>query len=164
MLIAHSSWQLRAISYQPSTISHQLSAINYELLAMNKQGRFGYEDLEVWQKAIDWASEIVSLCNDLDTERRHYRLIEQLESACTSVAMNIAEGKGRYSQKEFVQYLYVARGSLYETVTLLEIFLKQGWMAEDKSAKLKDEAKEIVKMLNSLVKSIKNSQTTRHQP
>jgi four helix bundle protein len=124
---------------------------------MSNETRFGYEDLEVWQKAIDWASEIVSLCNDLETERRHYRLIEQLESACSSVAMNIAEGKGRYSQKEFIQFLYVARGSLYETVTLLEIFLKQQWITKDKFLELKETGREIAKMLNSLIKSIKNS-------
>lgn len=127
----------------------------------HEPNRFGYEDLEVWQKALDWASEIVSLCNDLETERRHYRLSEQLESACSSVAMNIAEGKGRYSQKEFIQFLYVARGSLYETVTLLEIFLKQGWINNDQFTKLKGEGAEIAKMLNSLVKSIKNSRLNR---
>ena len=120
-------------------------------------GRFGYEDLEVWQKAIDWASQIVSLCNSLETDRRHFRLVEQLESASCSVAMNIAEGKGRYSKKEFVQFLYVARGSLYETLTLLELFLRQGWLSHDKYAKLKGDGKEIVKMLNSLARSIKNS-------
>ena len=127
-----------------------------------EQTRFGYEDLEVWQKAIDWASGIVSLCNDLETERRHFRLIEQLESACSSVAMNIAEGKGRYSQKEFIQFLYVARGSLYETVTLLEIFFKQQWITKDKFLEFKETGKEIAKMLNSLIKSIKDSQTLSH--
>jgi four helix bundle protein len=90
-----------------------------------EEGKFGYEDLEVWQKAIHWASEIVSLSDGLETNRSHFRLIEQLESACSSVAMNIAEGKGRYSPKEFIQFLYVARGSLYETITLLEIFSMQ---------------------------------------
>jgi four helix bundle protein len=70
--------------------------------------------------------------------------------------MNIAEGKGRYSKKEFVQFLHVARGSLYETLTLLELFLRQGWLSSGKHAELKQEGKEIVKMLNSLAKSIKN--------
>ena len=122
-----------------------------------EETRFGYEDLEVWQKAIDWASQIVSLCNSLETDRRHFRLVEQLESASCSVAMNIAEGKGRYSKKEFVQFLYVARGSLYETLTLLELFLRQGWLSGSKHTELRQEGKEIVKMLNSLAKSIKNS-------
>jgi four helix bundle protein len=119
------------------------------------EDKFGYEDLEVWQKAIGWASEIVSLSDNLGTSRKHFRLVGQLESACTSVAMNIAEGKGRYSQKEFVQFLYVARGSLYETVTLLEIFLKQNWISESKFKELKEKGKEIAKMLNALINSIK---------
>lgn len=119
--------------------------------------RFSYEDLEVWQRAIDWASKIVTLCNDLETGRKHFRLVEQLESASSSVAMNIAEGKGRYSKKEFVQFLYFARGSLYETLTLLELFSRLGWLSDDNHAGLKDDAIEIARMLNSLVKSIKVS-------
>lgn len=125
-----------------------------------EDSKFGYENLEVWQKAIDWASSIISLVDDLQTSRKHYRLLEQLEASCTSVAMNIAEGKGRFSQKEFVHYLYIARGSLYETITLLEIFLRQGWVIEDSFNDLKDEARVIAKMLNALLNSIKAS----HQP
>ena len=124
---------------------------------MSTDTKASYEDLEVWQRAIDWASNIVSLCNELETDRKHFRLVEQLESACSSVAMNIAEGKGRYSKKEFIQFLYVARGSLYETLTLLELFLRLGWLSHDNHTRLKDDAREIVRMLNSLVKSIKAS-------
>jgi len=124
---------------------------------MNAESKFAYEDLEVWQRAIGWASQIVRLCGDLDTERRHFRLVEQLESACSSVAMNIAEGKGRYSKKEFIQFLYVARGSLYETLTVLELFVRLGWLSHNDHQELKGEAKEIARMLNSLVKSIKAS-------
>jgi len=127
-----------------------------------EDGRFGYEDLEVWQKAIHWASEIVSLSDNLETDRSHFRLIEQLESACTSVAMNIAEGKGRYSQKEFIQFLYVARGSLYETITLLEIFTRQNWITKDKFLELKERGKELAKVLNALINSIKKA--TSHKP
>jgi len=123
------------------------------------ESKFGYENLEVWQKAINWASEIISLINVLETNRKHFRLIEQLESACSSVAMNIAEGKGRYSKKEFVKFLYIARGSLYETITLLEIYLKQNWIGRDKFMQIKEMGKEIAKMLNALIKSIKS-----HQP
>ena len=124
---------------------------------MSQEGHFGYEDLEVWQRAVAWASAIVGLVEDLQTERRHYRLIEQLEASSTSVAMNIAEGKGRYSQKEFVQYLYIARGSLYETVTLLEVFRRQGWITKTSFAQLKQEAQTIAKMLNALINAIKRA-------
>ena len=124
------------------------------------EDKFGYEDLEVWQKAIDWASEIVSLSGNLETSRKHLRLIEQLESASSSVAMNIAEGKGRYSQKEFIQFLYIARGSLYETVTLLDIFLKQNWISKNEFVELKERGKEIAKMLNALINSIKKAHSS----
>ena len=87
--------------------------------------KFGYEDLLVWHRAVDFAVRVIDLVETIDTGRKHYRLLEQIEASSTSVSMNLAEGKGRFSQKEFTQYCYIARGSLYETMTLLEIFLKK---------------------------------------
>ena len=78
--------------------------------------KFSFEDLEVWQKAMDFADKVINVVDKLNTNRRHYRLIEQLESSATSVSMNIAEGKGRYSKKEFIRFLYIACRSLYETI------------------------------------------------
>ena len=84
--------------------------------------KFGYEDLEVWNRSVDFAVNIIDLIENINTPRRHYRLFEQIESSSTSIAMNIAEVKGRYSKKEFVHFCYISRGSLYETMTLFEIF------------------------------------------
>jgi four helix bundle protein len=122
---------------------------------MEDDSNSGYEKLMVWQRAIEWACSIINLSEELKTDRKHYRLIEQLESASTSVAMNIAEGKGRYSKKEFVQFLFIARGSLYETIPLLEIFHRQEWIESTLFIKLKTDATEIGKMLNGLISSIK---------
>lgn len=124
---------------------------------MEDGSKFGYENLDVWQRAITWASDIIDVVEKLKTDRKHYRLIEQLEAASASVAMNIAEGKGRYSRKEFAQFLYVARGSLYEAVTLLEILLRQGWIESATFQKIKTDATEIAKMLNGLINSIKEA-------
>jgi len=66
---------------------------------MEGDSYLGYEKLLVWQRAIEWSCEIINISEKINTERKHYRLIEQLESASTSVAMNIAEGKGRYSKE-----------------------------------------------------------------
>lgn len=118
---------------------------------------FSYEDLDIWHKAIDFANEVISIVDKLNTDRKHFRLIEQLESASTSVAMNIAEGKGRYSKKEFIQFLYIARGSLFETVTLIEIFKKRDWIDLTQYQSIRSMGNEIGKMLSSLIKSIKNS-------
>jgi len=123
----------------------------------NSEIHFSYEDLDVWQKAIDFANEVISIVDKLNTDRKHFRLIEQLESAVTSIAMNIAEGKGRYSKKEFIQYLYISRGSLFETVTLIEIFKRRGWIDNNQYHSIRNKGNEIGKMLSSLIRSIKES-------
>ena len=116
---------------------------------------FKFEELKVWQKAVIFAENVIKIIDEIETPRKHFRLIEQLESASTSVAMNIAEGKGRQTTKEFIQYLFIARGSLFETVTLLIIINRLNWLAEYKLLKLKSLAEEITKMLNSLIKSMR---------
>lgn len=72
--------------------------------------------------------------------------------------MNIAEGKGRFSKKEFVHFLYIARGSLYETMTLLEIFLKRNWVPQEEFVFIKNETREIAKMINGFINSVKRNQ------
>lgn len=116
---------------------------------------FNFQDLLVWQKSIDFAQKVILLIDELDTPRKHYRLIEQLESAVTSIPMNIAEGKGRFSVKEFIRFLYIARGSLFETITLIILFEKLKWISENKFAELQNDAEEISKMINSLIKGVK---------
>lgn len=119
--------------------------------------QLSYKELNVWKKSMDFANEVISVSETLATQRKHYRLIEQLEAAVTSIPMNIAEGKGRNSKKEFVQFLHVSRGSLYETLTLLEIFHMRGWLKSDIFQELENQATEIAKMLNGLINSIEKS-------
>ena len=116
---------------------------------------FSFQDLKVWQKAILFAEKVIRTIDKLQTPRKHYRLIEQLESAATSVAMNIAEGKGRQTTKEFIQYLFIARGSLFEVVTLLIIFQRLNWIKKETMMEFMQMAEEITKMINSLIKSMK---------
>jgi four helix bundle protein len=116
--------------------------------------KFAYEDLEVWGKVVDFAVEVIDAVEEVSTDRRHYRLLEQIEASSTSVAMNIAEGKGRFSKREFVQYLYVSRGSLYETRTLLEVFRRKKWISDDTYSRVELSAKEIASMIKGLINSI----------
>ena len=56
---------------------------------MNDDGNvFSFQELKVWQKGVDFAEAVIRVIEDLDTPRKHYRLIEQLEAASTSVSMN----------------------------------------------------------------------------
>lgn len=123
-----------------------------------RKARFIFENLNVWQKAVDFAVKVIDTSEEIETKRKHYRLIEQIEAASASIALNIAEGKGRYSKKEFIQFLYVARASLYETITLLIIFYKKNWITDLQLEELEVFAEEISKMLSNLIVSIKDSQ------
>ena len=116
---------------------------------------FSFQDLKVWQKAVLFAEKVIRTIDKFQTPRKHYRLIEQLESAATSVAMNIAEGKGRQTTKEFIQFLFIARGSLFEVVTLLIIFQRLNWIKKGIVMEFEQMAEEITKMINSLIKSMK---------
>ena len=116
---------------------------------------FAFEELIVYQRAMEFSVSIIEMIDEMETPRKHYRLIEQLESSCTSIALNIAEGKGRYSKKEFKQFLFIARGSLYETITMLQIFLKKKWIEETDYQKLYSESEEINKMISGLVKTLR---------
>jgi four helix bundle protein len=117
-----------------------------------------YKDLKVWQKSLNFADKIINLIDEIESSRKHYRLFEQMESAVTSIPMNIAEGKGRNSRKEFMQFLYYARGSLYETTTLLEIFKLRGWINQNQFDTLEQQSIEIAKMINGLIRTLANSQ------
>ena len=119
--------------------------------------KFGYEELDVWPRAVDFSVKIIDLIDSIKTSRKHYRLFEQIESSSTSVPMNLAEGKGRFSKKEFSQFCYIARGSLYETITLLEIFRRKEWIKEAEFEDLKSEGIEIASMIKGLINSLQKS-------
>jgi four helix bundle protein len=125
---------------------------------MVENGRAAYKDLVVWQKSLEFANAVIDLTEKLETERKHYRLVEQLEAAATSIPMNIAEGKGRFSRKEFKHFLFIARGSLYETMTLLELFKMRGWAQPSAYQSLEEQSNEIARMLNGLIRSIPNEE------
>jgi len=116
--------------------------------------KFGYEGLDVWNKAVEFAVDVIGIVERISTDRKHYRLLEQIESSSVSISMNIAEGKGRFSKKEFIQYLYVSRGYLYETMTLLEIFRRKNWISDEEYSKAEMRGKEIASMLKGLINSI----------
>ena len=120
-----------------------------------KKIHFSFQELNVWQKAVSFSENVIRLIDDIEAPRKHYRLIEQLESASASVALNIAEGKGRQTTREFIQFLYIARGSLFEVVTLLILFSKLEWIKEAQLETIQNDALEITKMLNSLIKSMR---------
>ena len=104
---------------------------------------------------MEFACKVTRLTEKIETDRKHYRIIENCESSATSIASNIAEGNGRYSTKEYVHFLYIARGSLYESITQLIIFYRNKWISEEELLEQKLLAVEIGRMISSLIKSLK---------
>ncbi|MBO06471.1 MAG: four helix bundle protein [Parcubacteria group bacterium] len=116
--------------------------------------KLGYENLDVWNRSVDIAVRVIELVEAIDTGRKHYRLFDQIEASSTSVSMNLAEGKGRNSKKEFIQFCYIARGSLYETMTLLEIFRRKNRITDSAYLELEKEGIEIASMIKGLINSL----------
>ncbi|MDH5741279.1 MAG: four helix bundle protein [Nitrospira sp.] len=115
---------------------------------------FPFEKLEVWQESLELADYVLKLLERIPLSK-HLRLTSQLEGAVVSVAQNIAEGKGRQHRKEFLQYLSIAQGSLYETVTLNEVFRKRRIFSERESAGIRGKAELIDRKLNGLMNSVR---------
>ncbi|WP_109127005.1 four helix bundle protein [Dyella sp. C11] len=79
-----------------------------------------HHGLRVWQDAIRLVADIYRLTADFPTDER-YGLVSQMRRAAISVPSNIAEGAARGTQREFLQFLYIARGSLSELETQLKV-------------------------------------------
>jgi four helix bundle protein len=118
-----------------------------------KEYLFPFEKLEVWQLSVDLADYVLGLLEKLPPNK-HIRLVSQMEAADTSSSQNIAEGKGRQYKKEFRQFLYIARGSLFEVVTLSEIFRRRGIFIEEEYIEISKRCELIDRKLNGLINAL----------
>lgn len=87
--------------------------------------------------------------------REMYGLTRQVREAAVSVPSNIAEGKGRQTKRDYVQFLYRARGSLLEVETQLEVGRNLGYIEELTFATLFDQAAEVGRILNGLIANVR---------
>ena len=117
---------------------------------------FPFERLDVWQMAMELADYVLRLLERIPLNK-HLRLVSQMEGAVASISQNIAEGKGRQYRKEFIQYLSIAQGSLYETITLNEIFRKRSLFTEEESKEIRVRGEAIDRKLNGLMNALRGS-------
>jgi four helix bundle protein len=115
---------------------------------------FPFEKLDVWQMAVDLAEFVLDLLENFP-KNRHLRIVGQMEAAVTSPAQNIAEGKGRQYKKEFIQFLHIAQGSLYEVVTLNEVFRRKKLFKEEDAHNVRNRCVQIDRKLNGLINSLR---------
>jgi len=121
-----------------------------------KEFIFPFEKLDVWQLSIDLAQYVLNLLGKLP-QGKHIRLIGQMESAVTSPAQNIAEGRGRQYKKEFIQFLHIAQGSVFEVVTLNEIFRRMEIFTDEETNEIRFRCEQIDRKLNGLINSLRGN-------
>ena len=93
--------------------------------ARPRRPHWRFEDLEIWNKAVDLAVKFHRIAERLDS-RRLYRYAEQLRAAGLSISNNIAEGSGSVHKQEFIQFLNITRRSLFEDASMLLVFERLG--------------------------------------
>ncbi|MBI5212838.1 MAG: four helix bundle protein [Nitrospirae bacterium] len=117
-----------------------------------------FEDLNVWQKARELVGFIYELTKKKDFAR-DYALVDQVRRASISIMSNIAEGFERGSNKEFIQFLYIAKGSCGEMRSQLYAALDQQYISEDEFLNAKDRCLKISGMASNLISYLKSSKS-----
>ncbi len=112
-----------------------------------------YRDLKVWQRTMDFTIDLYRETSFLPADER-FGLVSQVRRAASAIPMNIAEGAGNDSNKEFCHFLQIALRSSYETMTAIDIARGLEYWQDDKADSLLHEANEICAMIVGLMKSL----------
>jgi four helix bundle protein len=110
-----------------------------------------FKDLEVWKRSMDLVTQVYQLTLNFPGNEQ-YGLTSQMRRAAVSIPSNIAEGQGRHNPKEFAQFLYIAKGSLAELDTQLQICQRLNLIGDADT--LFEQIKVIRVMLINLIKKL----------
>lgn len=115
---------------------------------------FMFENLDVYQRAVDLADRVISQTKD--APRGFGFLTDQLNRAALSISTNLAEGNGRFTKADRRHFFTIARGSVQECVPLLEVARRHGIIASDEHEAIRLELDEIARMISGLIKGLEN--------
>jgi len=113
-----------------------------------------YRDSIAWQKAMELTAQVYRLTQSFPPEER-FGLTNQLRRASVSIPSNIAEGKGRASSGEFIQFVGHARGSTLEVQTQLEIAVMLGFGKESEVYRAQEQAVEVLRILDASMTTLR---------
>lgn len=122
-----------------------------------------FEDLIVWQKAVDVADLVLQLTEEGPISRRFW-LCNQVGDAAASISANIAEGHDGGSRRVYLRHLYIARGSSAETLTFLRIIHRRRYCDEAKLSAIRGLLVEVRKMLNALINRLEEQPGEKDNP
>ncbi len=115
---------------------------------------FGFEKLDVWQKAVEYADLIYRITQSFPAEER-FGLTSQLRRSAVSVSSNIAEGSSRSSDADLARFIEIAYGSLLESVSELEIAKRQEFLNGEMFETEYVAAEDLAKILSGFRRSLK---------
>ncbi len=115
-----------------------------------------FRKILVWQKSITLVTKIYKATRTFPKEET-FGLTSQIRRSSISISSNIAEGSGRESTKDFLRFLYISLGSLFEMQTQLEIAKNIIYINEEEFNLLYEDSREIERMLVSLIRKIKDN-------
>lgn len=117
---------------------------------------FRFEDLEIWQLAVDMAVKLHRLADRLDAKKM-YRYAEQVRGAGLSLPNNIAEGAGSVHPKEFKQFLNITRRSLFEDASMLLVFERLGLIRDEEVSGLLVDCDTLSRKVTNFSRSLERS-------
>lgn len=118
-----------------------------------------YRDLKVWQKAMDLTERIFVLSEKFPKQQA-YVMTSQIQRSALSVPSNVAEGRSRHSENDFIYHLNIARGSLAELETQILLSMRLKYLSETEGNELLLVTSEITRMLHGLKTSLKDKAKT----
>ena len=124
---------------------------------------FKFEELEIWKESIKFTSDVYRITKTFPAEER-FGLTQQLRNAAISISLNIAEGSGRYHNRDFLRFLQIAIGSLYEVVSGLFIAKNEEYISDKDFKNTYSEAEKIAKMINAFISYLKRSDKKSKKP
>jgi len=124
----------------------------------------GLASLTVWKKAIDFAEWIIKEILVLFPAEERYALASQLRRSVQSIPANIAEGYGRFYYQEGVRFCYIARGSLEESRSHLELACRLNYITGDQKRTAEEKIGEILRLLNGFITYLKEKKPGLNEP
>lgn len=115
-----------------------------------------FEEIMAWQKARELNRKIGKLIDE-GRFKRNYRLIDQIEGSAGSIMDNIAEGFERSGNREFLQFLYISKGSCGEFRSQLYRALDRNYFTEQEFTELYQQVREVIVMLQKLIEYLEES-------
>ena len=127
------------------------SSFSHSFSHFHPYSMFDFQKLEVYQKAKLFHTDIIALIQDT---KIHKATADQLFRASLSIPLNIAEGSGRFSKPDRRNFFVIARSSIFETVSILDILFDANSLSDSQFHNLLSKAEELSKMLFAMIRNL----------